>query len=113
VVEKVMVGDEGTQEGTQEGEGNNPRSMKDAMLSIEKQRVRGRGGKTKDKSTNNSKTKNSSRALKDTTGQNKRKGRHQLETDTSASAFEGKKGNKVGRWLKKHRTDPRYFTNHK
>ena len=46
-------------EGTQEGEGNNPRSMKDAMLSIEKQRVRGRGGKTKDKSTNNSKTKNS------------------------------------------------------
>jgi len=38
--------------------GNNPQSTKDAMLSIEGQRVRGVRGKTKDKSTNTSKTKN-------------------------------------------------------
>jgi len=53
--------------------------------------------------------------------QGKKKKRHQLETDTSASALEGKKsqrGKKIGgmgiEWIiKKHKTDPRYFTNHK
>jgi len=104
--------------------GNNPQSTKDAMLSIESQRVRGVRGKTKDKSTNTSKTKNHREPQKtqqDRVWPKEKKKRHQLETDTSASALEGKKsqrGKKIGgmgiEWIiKKHKTDPRYFTNHK